>query len=424
LNLVGDTTFGSSLHPGLGPAISFDGAGDGAIGPNFNKFTTNDVTAVAWAYAQSVAGDWNTIVKNWGQTVGGQFHLGLGNVAANTLQNHINGNGPVTATTDFPEGQWVHTAFVLDSVASQHRLYMNGELIATAAYNGLLGPGGATGLGIGHKPNDDGTALDAGGGPGPWNGRIDDVGLYNEALSQTQIRNIYQNGLAGIQLDGTVTPYVSIEVDRAAGEIKLRNTTAGAVLFSAYQVSSAAGSLQPAGWQDVAGNPGFPTGNGTGNGWEKDLASNEHQLLETFLTGSSNLAAGGQISLGPIFAGGTEDLQFRFRTAGGTVIDSLVNYVGVAPALFGDYNDDQRVDAADYVVWRKQLGANVMLPNENPAVTPNQVTPEDYTVWRNNFGAGSSGSAASQGAAVPEPQTACLLGLAVAAVGFYAGRRY
>jgi hypothetical protein len=65
-----------------------------------------------------------------------------------------------------------------------------------------------------------------------------------------------------------------------------------------------------------------------------------------------------------------------------------------------------------------------MLPNENPAVTPNQVTPEDYTVWRNNFGAGSSGSAASQGAAVPEPQTACLLGLAVAAVGFYAGRRY
>jgi hypothetical protein len=279
-------------------------------------------------------------------------------------------------------------------------------------------------LGIGHKPNDDGSALDAGGGPGPWNGRIDDVGMYNEALSQTQIREIYQDGLAGIQLDGTVTPYVSIDVDRATGEVKLLNTTAGAVSFSAYQVSSAAGSLQTASWQDVAGNPGFPTGNGTGNGWEKDLASNEHQLLETFLTGSSNLAAGGQISLGPVFAGGTEDLTFRFRTAGGTVIDSLVNYVGVAPALFGDYNDDQRVDAADYVVWRKRLGSNITLPNENPTVTPNQVTPEDYTVWRNNFGAGSGGSAASLGTAVPEPQCACLLGYAVASVGLFIGRRY
>ncbi|HEY3395012.1 MAG TPA: LamG-like jellyroll fold domain-containing protein [Lacipirellulaceae bacterium] len=423
LNLIGDTTFGSSVHPGMGPAMSFDGAGDGAIGQNFNKFTTNDVTVVAWAYAQSLNGDWNTIVKNWGQTVGGQFHLGLGNGAANTLQNHISGNGPVTATTDFPAGQWVHTAFVLDSVAGQHRLYLNGELLATAAYNGTLGPGTATGLGIGHKPNDDGSALDAGGGPGPWNGRIDDVGMYNEALSLIQIREIYQDGLAGTQLDGTVTPYVSIEVDRASRETKLRNTTAGAVSFSAYQVSSAAGSLQPASWQDLAGNPGFPTGNGTGDGWEKDLASNEHQLLETFLTGSSNLAAGGQISLGPIFAGGTEDLVFRFGTGGGTVIDSLVNYVGVAPALFGDYNNDQRVDAADYVVWRKRLGSNVMLPNEDPTVTPNQVTPEDYTVWRNNFGAGSSGSSASLAVAVPESPTACLFGIAVATVGLYIGRR-
>ena len=96
----------------------------------------------------------------------------------------------------------------------------------------------------------------------------------------------------------------------------------------------------------------------------------------------------------------------------------------VAPALFGDYNNDQRVNAADYVVWRKLLGSAVTLPNENPTVTPNQVTPEDYTVWRNNFGAGSGGSSASLAAAVPEPQTACLLGYAVASVVLYIGRRY
>jgi hypothetical protein len=176
LNLIGDTSFGGSVHPGLGGAISFDGAGDGAIGANFNQIQTNDATVVAWVYANSVAGDWNTIVKNWGQTVGGQFHLGLGEAGANTLQNYIAGNGPATAATDFPVNEWVHTAFVLDSVALQHRLYINGNVIATAAYSGTLGFGSATGLGIGHKPNDDGTALAGGDAAGPWNGRIDDVG--------------------------------------------------------------------------------------------------------------------------------------------------------------------------------------------------------------------------------------------------------
>src|SRR5690606_10434956 len=120
--------------------------------------------------------------KNWGATTGGQFHLGLGGEAANTLQNHL-ASGPVTATDPFPTGEWVHTAFVADSTTLEHRLYMNGALVATAAYAGTLLPGGATGLGIGVKPNDDGTT-DVSNAPGYWNGRIDDVAMFNEAKSE------------------------------------------------------------------------------------------------------------------------------------------------------------------------------------------------------------------------------------------------
>ncbi len=206
LNLVGNAGFGPSVNSGLGSALSVDGDGDGAIGPNYVKITTNNMTGVAWVNAESLAGDWNSIVKNWGQGVGGQFHFGLGSVAANTLQDVANGASNVAAPTDLPANQWVHTAFVLDSVALQHRLYINGQLAATAAYTGTMGPGAATGLGIGHKPNDDGSALATGAGAGPWNGRIDEVGLYNEALSAEQIQTIYQNGLAGRQLDGTSVP--------------------------------------------------------------------------------------------------------------------------------------------------------------------------------------------------------------------------
>jgi hypothetical protein len=68
-------------------------------------------------------------------------------------------------------------------------------------------------------------------------------------------------------------------------------------------------------------------------------------------------------------------------------------------ALFGDYNNNGRVDTADYVVWRKRLGQNVTIPND---MTPGTIRVEDYAVWRTNFGRALDGGAAAS-AAVPEP---------------------
>jgi hypothetical protein len=204
LNLVGNAGYGSSVSAGLGQALSLDGDGDGAIGGPFVKLTSNDATVVAWAYAESLAGDWNTIIKNWGTSAGGQFHLGLGSIAADTLQNFFRNNNTNTALNvlgTFPVQTWTHVAFVLDSVTLEHRLYINGSVAATGPYSGILGLGGATitGLGVGIKPNDNGTLV-SDNGPGPWNGRIDDVGIFNEVLSDSRLLEIYQDGLQGIPL--------------------------------------------------------------------------------------------------------------------------------------------------------------------------------------------------------------------------------
>jgi hypothetical protein len=71
----------------------------------------------------------------------------------------------------------------------------------------------------------------------------------------------------------------------------------------------------------------------------------------------------------------------------------LVAGPGTGPSsttLPGDFNADGKVDAADYVAWRK---------------TDN--TPAGYTLWRTNFGrTAGSGSALS---AVPEPASAALV---------------
>jgi hypothetical protein len=73
----------------------------------------------------------------------------------------------------------------------------------------------------------------------------------------------------------------------------------------------------------------------------------------------------------------------------------------------GDFNGDSAVDAADYVVWRKN-------PN-------GQYTANDYAVWRTNFGRPSTtGATLASGEPpptnVPGPTTFTLAGLAFASV--------
>ena len=78
----------------------------------------------------------------------------------------------------------------------------------------------------------------------------------------------------------------------------------------------------------------------------------------------------------------------------------------VSVALAGDYNGDDSVDAADYVVWRK---------------TDN--TPAGYNSWRTNFGAtAASGPNLDDSASIPEPTSALLLSVVFAAIGICSGR--
>jgi fibronectin-binding autotransporter adhesin len=56
-------------------------------------------------------------------------------------------------------------------------------------------------------------------------------------------------------------------------------------------------------------------------------------------------------------------------------------------AVEGDYNEDFIVDAADYTIWRNNLGAEITLPNSDPeAETPELVDQEEYQFWKDNYG--------------------------------------
>jgi hypothetical protein len=77
-------------------------------------------------------------------------------------------------------------------------------------------------------------------------------------------------------------------------------------------------------------------------------------------------------------------------------------------ALPGDYNQDGTVNAADYTVWRNNLGSPTALPNDD---SPG-VGPDDYSRWKTLFGESSGSGAGTTGSAnfaVPEPTAAVML---------------
>jgi hypothetical protein len=84
-----------------------------------------------------------------------------------------------------------------------------------------------------------------------------------------------------------------------------------------------------------------------------------------------------------------------------------------AAGLPGDFNDDGKVDAADYVRWRMNT-ANGTLPNDNGLATQ----ADRFSLWRANFGntAGSGSGATASSNRVPEPASALTLIFGVAIV--------
>jgi hypothetical protein len=125
--------------------------------------------------------------------------------------------------------------------------------------------------------------------------------------------------------------------------------------------------------------------------------------LEIFVAAGDQLATGYSARFFPLTSASLPD-----QVLAGNVGLGLVQGPGTGPsstALDGDYNNDGKVDAADYVVWRKS--------NINGAA--------GYTAWRTNFGrTAGSGSALS---AVPEPASGLLVLFGLIGGAFVARRR-
>jgi hypothetical protein len=138
--------------------------------------------------------------------------------------------------------------------------------------------------------------------------------------------------------------------------------------------------------------------------------------------GFAFLEAGILEAVGSLFLNGVAQPNGTYGATGSgatNIFDEYFNGAGVlqvgavVPPIFaGDYNDDGVVDAADYIVWKKNVGEPAgTLPNDDTGLP---IGSPQYNLWSTNFGnveAGSSGSGT-----IPEPASVILLTCMLAAL--------
>lgn len=175
-----------------GLAFSFNGSSQAVRIPDApNLRFTNGLTAEVWVFPNGNPTG-NPIVKYdyFPQNNQSCFAVGFNpDFTFSLLITTNGGSSSVLATSvhSVPGNTWSHLAATYDGTAL--RLYLNGSLETTLPFIGTLFPG-KDDMGIGGNVGGSGVA-------GAFSGLIDEPAVYNRALSDSEIQDIYNAGAVG-----------------------------------------------------------------------------------------------------------------------------------------------------------------------------------------------------------------------------------
>ena len=194
----------------VGGALNFVPAnGSYVIVTNYPKPTAT-MTVSAWVWANSRPA-WASIAKNW-TGAGLSFHFGISDSGylGLHLKDGTAGTPNAYEGTLFPTNSWQHVAYVCDG--ANIRIYRNGAQVATTTYNGVISTAGFQSFAIGAKQLTSTTADSV------WDGRIDEVGMWNRSLDSNEIAAVYAAGAGGKPLLNAGASSVNATVLTDVGE--------------------------------------------------------------------------------------------------------------------------------------------------------------------------------------------------------------
>ncbi len=192
-------------HSGAFGAGLFGGAGYIGSGPNTGHFeaalsddlwgSTDNITVSWWGRVDAFSTNWQAGVAN-GEGNRWRFHRRGGD---QTMAWQGGGGDIADIPTVVSDGSWHHFLGTKDS-GTGRVLYIDGLAVATGPAGTVLEQG-TTPVMIGENP--DANARE-------WVGDIDDVAIWNRALSETEVLEIYNAGLAGNSLPLVAIPEPSV----------------------------------------------------------------------------------------------------------------------------------------------------------------------------------------------------------------------
>jgi len=173
----------------LGNALFFDGINDYVEinDPRARLDMNYSVTLSAWINATTDVLDPHTIIA---RLDGSKWPYNLAvsqSTGAITFDYTFNGGSPNVVSLTGPavnDAKWHHVAATRDDEAGTAELYVDGELVDSESYTGTVDSAAAGYIWIGRSP----------GGAGPFSGVIDEVKIWNRALSKEEVKEEYERG--------------------------------------------------------------------------------------------------------------------------------------------------------------------------------------------------------------------------------------
>lgn len=171
-------------------AFLFDGVDDVVLVPdNSNLDITGDLTIELWV-RQTVFNPENTVISKGAEDAENAYSIRfLGQIFECVFKDNL-GNDVVLGGPAFEDFQWHHYAYVRQG--NQHQIYADGFGFGAESFINL--PASSTGLPltIGAQYNSQNSNY-----TNFFGGEIDEVSIYNRALTESEIQNIFNAGTEG-----------------------------------------------------------------------------------------------------------------------------------------------------------------------------------------------------------------------------------
>ena len=189
------TAWGNGATGKLNASMNFDGTDDSVQSflPSVERLPASSSTTVSmWIKANSIGSQRGLFVSSYGNHQRGRWGIlidSTGKVFSSVYASNATTYREALSSTSINIGSWHHVMGIFDRESQQLRTYLDGKLVGTGQFlnSDVLEPSDA-------QPESIGANIASGANSSYFSGQIDDVQIFNYALTPQQIQTVMNSG--------------------------------------------------------------------------------------------------------------------------------------------------------------------------------------------------------------------------------------